>query len=652
MAAFTYPGVYIEELPSGVNAIAGVATSIGAFVGWAPQGSVTQAVLVQSFMDFQRQFGGLDSRSLLGYSVSQFFNNGGQQTYIVRLVQGPITGTDAGPSTATNGAATIAVTGGDMVFTANQPGVWSASYGIQISGVTKTSGEIFTAAVVYAPGGAAQVTLERFPGLSAASLGSIKSNYVALTTTGAPTAPPANGLYMISGGTDGNGVDVPGAAAAAITIFSPGSTTAGFTFSAQNPGVWGNLLAIGASPQPGDLTNTRFSVNVVALNASGTLSVVETFNNVSVNASDPSYVVTVLNSDSSYVSVAAAGTPTVALNSPFPTSAPAPGLPPFMKGGFDGAVLDPTQDGANGGLFMTALNADGTGTGGVHLLDRVEIFNLLCVPGESESATIQSLQEYCYNNRAFYIVDCPQSASALGPSNPVLNSGPAGSDSGSLTGQYSINSAYYFPWVQAPDPLIGNRTRLFPPCGFVAGIYAATDATRGVWKAPAGIDASLTGVTGLQYNLTDLENGDLNTQAINCLRQFNVYGDVVWGARTLQGNDQAGSQWKYVPIRRLALFLESSLYDGTQWVVFEPNDATLWGQIRLNIGSFMQNLFLQGAFQGTSPQQAYFVKCDSDNNPQSSIDLGIVNVLVGFAPLYPAEFVVIQIQQMAGQTSS
>jgi len=234
----------------------------------------------------------------------------------------------------------------------------------------------------------------------------------------------------------------------------------------------------------------------------------------------------------------------------------------------------------------------------------------------------------------------------------VLNSGPAGSDSGSLTGQYSINSAYYFPWVQAPDPLIGNRTRLFPPCGFVAGIYAATDATRGVWKAPAGIDASLTGVTGLQYNLTDLENGDLNTQAINCLRQFNVYGDVVWGARTLQGNDQAGSQWKYVPIRRLALFLESSLYDGTQWVVFEPNDATLWGQIRLNIGSFMQNLFLQGAFQGTSPQQAYFVKCDSDNNPQSSIDLGIVNVLVGFAPLYPAEFVVIQIQQMAGQTSS
>jgi phage tail sheath protein FI len=157
-------------------------------------------------------------------------------------------------------------------------------------------------------------------------------------------------------------------------------------------------------------------------------------------------------------------------------------------------------------------------------------------------------------------------------------------------------------------------------------------------------------VSGLQYVLTDLENGSLNVQGVNCLREFKVYGDVVWGARTLQGNDQAASEWKYVPIRRLALFIESSLFNGTQWVVFEPNDETLWGQIRLNVGAFMQGLFLQGAFQGTTPQRAYFVKCDAENNPQSSINLGIVNILVGFAPLVPAEFVVIQIQQIAGQT--
>jgi len=221
-----------------------------------------------------------------------------------------------------------------------------------------------------------------------------------------------------------------------------------------------------------------------------------------------------------------------------------------------------------------------------------------------------------------------------------------------ITSNYTDHAAYYYPWISAPDPLVNNNPRLFPPSGMVAGIYAYTDANRGVWKAPAGIDASLTGVTGLQTVLTDLQNGSLNPQAVNCLRQFRVYGNVVWGARTMAGNDQAGSQWKYVPIRRLALFLESSLYDGTQWVVFEPNDEPLWSQIRLNVGAFMQGLFLQGAFQGTTPQQAYFVKCDSENNPQSQIDQGIVTILVGFAPLYPAEFVVIQIQQMAGQLQS
>ena len=194
-----------------------------------------------------------------------------------------------------------------------------------------------------------------------------------------------------------------------------------------------------------------------------------------------------------------------------------------------------------------------------------------------------------------------------------------------------------------------GRINVFPPCGFVAGLYAATDASRGVWKAPAGIDAGLTGEAGPNVLLTDLQNGTLNVQAINCIRSFPVYGDVIWGARTLLGNDQVGSEWKYVPIRRFALFLESSLYDGTQWVVFEPNDERLWSQIRMNVGAFMQGLFLQGAFQGTTPQQAYFVKCDAENNPQLSIDQGIVNILVGFAPLYPAEFVVIQIQQMSGQ---
>jgi phage tail sheath protein FI len=290
----------------------------------------------------------------------------------------------------------------------------------------------------------------------------------------------------------------------------------------------------------------------------------------------------------------------------------------MLIGGDDGTVLNPnTLD------FHTALNASGpASSGGVRLLDTVPIFNLLCVPGENDPTTIQNLQGYCHDQRAFYIVDCKQ-----GDTFASLQNGP-----GNITGDNSINSAFYFPWVNAPDPLQQARPQPYPPCGFVAGLYAATDASRGVWKAPAGIDASLTGESGLTTVLTDPQNGTLNIQAVNCLRNFPVYGDVIWGARTLRGN-----------------YLESSLYEGTQWVVFEPNDERLWSQIRLNVGAFMQGLFLQGAFQGTTPQQAYFVKCDAENNPQSSINLGIVKILVGFAPLYPAEFVLIQIQQMAGQ---
>jgi len=425
------------------------------------------------------------------------------------------------------------------------------------------------------------------------------------------------------------------------TINSSGQAAAqalggSLTLWASNPGAWGNTLSVQVTPSS---TAGRFGLLVQQTSPSGTVSTLESYSGLSVTSTDPYYVVTVIDNDSNYITFIPPGSTTPLA----PTATPSPTASAVsLSGGADGAVLTPASD----GNFETAMLSNATA--GVYLLDRVDIFNLLCVPAETNGPAIQDLQEYCWTKRAFYIVDSWQLSTTSG----LQQTGPVGSTSGSITGQYSINSAFYFPWVEAPDPLFGNRMALFPPCGFVAGIYAATDAARGVWKAPAGIDASLTGVLGLQYNLTDQENGQLNIQAVNCLREFKVYGDVVWGARTLQGNDQAGSQWKYVPIRRFALFLESSLYDGTQWVVFEPNDETLWGQIRLNVGSFLQGLFLQGAFAGTTPQQAYFVKCDAENNPATSIAQGIVNILVGFAPLYPAEFVVIQIQQMAGQTAS
>jgi phage tail sheath protein FI len=202
------------------------------------------------------------------------------------------------------------------------------------------------------------------------------------------------------------------------------------------------------------------------------------------------------------------------------------------------------------------------------------------------------------------------------------------------------------------DPKLDGQLDTFVPSGMVAGVMARTDAQRGVWKAPAGVDAGVAGIQGLSINLTDLENGTLNPLGINSLRSFPVYGRVVWGARTMRGADQLADEYKYLPVRRLALYIEESLYRGTQWVVFEPNDEPLWAQIRLNVGAFMQNLFRQGAFQGTTPREAYFVKCDKETTTQNDINLGIVNILVGFAPLKPAEFVVIKLQQMAGQIAA
>jgi phage tail sheath protein FI len=183
----------------------------------------------------------------------------------------------------------------------------------------------------------------------------------------------------------------------------------------------------------------------------------------------------------------------------------------------------------------------------------------------------------------------------------------------------------------------------------MAGLYARTDSARGVWKAPAGTEATLRGVVELETKLTDAQNGTLNPLAINCFRNFPVYGNLAWGARTLDGSDQVGSEWKYIPVRRLALFLEESLFRGTKWVVFEPNDEPLWAKIRMNLGAFMMGLFRQGAFQGSTPKEAYFIKCDKETTNQNDRNLGIVNIEVGFAPLKPAEFVIIKIQQIAGE---
>jgi phage tail sheath protein FI len=286
------------------------------------------------------------------------------------------------------------------------------------------------------------------------------------------------------------------------------------------------------------------------------------------------------------------------------------------------------------------------------MLEKADLFNLLCIPpptrnGDTDTSVYQKALSYCVKRRAMLIVDPPAAwgASPAGTAAKAI----AGLSEIGLSGTDARNAALYFPRVIQPDPERDNQLDTFVPSGIIAGVMARTDAQRGVWKAPAGLDAALNGIQGLQATLTDDENGMLNPLGINCLRSFPVNGRVVWGARTLRGANQIADEYKYIPVRRTALFIEESLYRGTQWVVFEPNDEPLWAQIRLNLGAFMQSLFRQGAFQGKTPREAYFVKCDRETTTQNDINLGIVNILVGFAPLKPAEFVVIKIQQMAGQ---
>ena len=276
----------------------------------------------------------------------------------------------------------------------------------------------------------------------------------------------------------------------------------------------------------------------------------------------------------------------------------------------------------------------------------VDIFNLMILPTDKnhKEGDIKNLwgpaSVFCQKRRAFLLMDPPASwkiwQQATHPSTGVNSL---------RIGLVKDHSAIFYPRITIREKGLKKDVG---PSGAIAGLMARIDGSRGVWKAAAGTEADLRGIVGLEYKFSDDENGVLNQRAVNTLRIF-PNGIVSWGARTMDGDDDFGSEYKYIPVRRLALFMEESLYRGLKWVVFEPNDEPLWAQIRLNVGSFMHNLFRQGAFQGVKPKDAYFVKCDSETTTQNDINLGIVNIWVGFAPLKPAEFVILYLQQMAGQ---
>jgi phage tail sheath protein FI len=543
----TYPGVYIEEVPSGVRTITGVPTAIAAFIGRAYRGPVDYPVRVQNWGDFERAFGGLRVGYPLGNAVYDFFRNGGGEALVVRMF----------------------------------------------------------------------VVAE-------------------------PAPPPDDG--------DGDGGGEP----EAVEIPIPAAIThGGVTLRAASPGSWGKALRmrVDHDNRPTDLPwMTTFDIaqaDLFNLTLRDTVSgAEERYVNLTVKES-PRRVDRVLSQQSMLMRT----DPDVVL----PTTVPAAHQPATANVWTDNTqsagVPENTEvpDSENLGAFLGS-DADQTG---LYALDKADIFNILVIPPDVEGVDVddtvyQNAPLYCVERRAMLIVDPPLNWTTVAAAEADML-GEAGAYG--LSGTNARNAAIYFPRVRTTNPLLGV-VETTPASGLIAGAYARTDAQRGVWKAPAGIDVALNGTQGLEIVLTDEQNGVLNPLGVNCLRSFPVIGRVIWGARTLRGANVLADEYKYVPVRRLALFIEESLYRGTQWVVFEPNDEPLWSQIRLNVGAFMHDLFRQGAFQGQTPREAYLVKCDKETTTQFDIDRGIVNIVVGFAPLKPAEFVIIRIQQLAGQQTT
>ena len=336
----------------------------------------------------------------------------------------------------------------------------------------------------------------------------------------------------------------------------------------------------------------------------------------------------------------------VAVSNPAPTSYPSSGSPfslaydPHGPGVVPESGWSVIHPGDFGQVFEDYAS-----------LDKVPVFNLLATPGITDAAVTSEAVAYCERKRAFYIMDTPSSSTSGWDANSVVQ----GISTAMAGIPVSINAAVYYPWLATTDPVTGVGS-LAPPSGFVAGVYSAEDAGRGVWKSPAGIETSLLGTTGVDPNgiMTDPQQGVLNQHALDCIRQFPGIGTVVFGARTTAGADlnTAQQQWKYVAVRRMALYIEQSLYSSLTWAIFEGNSEPLWSALTQETTAFMLSLFRQGAFAGTTPSNSFLVQCDSTTTTPTDVANGVVNILVGFAPLVPAEFVIVQIAQLAGQAQS
>ncbi len=754
----TYPGVYVQEVPSGVRTIVGVSTSVTAFVGTAKRGPIHRAVTIFNFSEFETIYGGLSGDSEMSYGVRQFFNNGGSQAIIIRVAHNAITATRTLQDDTPVDALTI---------TAIDAGSEGNNIEVRVDHNTSVPDSTFNLTINYAasdnPG---DVRTETFSNLSmnsehpryAEDVINEVSQLVTVSRVGTPpnvagTASSAvyanvattlglldathNRFRVAINGSDpldvilnvpadtGSLADLCSAIQTAVVNQANGNAAiSGFTCAPD-----GDSILMSSAGETGE--NSRVEVLPGLSNDASTaleLTIAAGGSQVdavaSIRPAETPARATLTSGDIAQADLGADGAMLISLDGSVPLSisvntsdlatgdhdadmavlaqriqdgvrALKPGVLSYRE--FTASVIPGTAAGdrrlvlatgsrGTGATIVVSVASSNDMAAGLNLLDGVndaassfpidtmlengseeavttanaynnyigsranregifaleakDIFNILCLPGVHDPGILADSEAYCRERRAFMIVD----------PDPTVNTPSAMATEISGTAfPNSDHAAVYFPWIKIADPLKGGKLRISAPSGTMAGLYSRTDSNRGVWKAPAGTEANLVGVQEMNYTLTDPENGMLNPLGANCLRTFPVYGAVSWGARTLNGADQIASEYKYVPVRRLALFIEESLYRGLKWAVFEPNDEPLWAQIRLNVGAFMQNLFRQGAFQGQKRDQAYFVKCDSETTTQNDINLGVVNVWVGFAPLKPAEFVILHLQQIAGQ---
>jgi phage tail sheath protein FI len=607
----TYPGVYVEELPSSTRTISAVTTSVTAFVGHTRRGPLNEPVRVTGFTEFERRFGGLGSRSAVAHAVHQFFGNGGTVAVIVRVAKAGSGKAACVVLESTDGHSESRV----LEVHAKEPGVWGNGLRVAVDYDTPHPDGTFNLRVHDAKGD----TRESFTGLSmdaghgrhAPTVINAGSRLIRVEAVGEGRPDPSGTVSKPFGHELPDlAVDLTvkiGDVEREFTLYDPDC-------DGEAPGTVAELALLlerklRALPDaPG-----RHAFAGVEVTAFGRrLQVVA-------GSTDPEDVVRFLGQCANDLGLEASVNPPV-----FP-----------LAGGEDGEAPGPRD--------LIGSEADKTG---IQALRGVADVNLLALPEiaayektEDMLTVVSAAQRLCAERRIFLLVDAPSGWVSV----DTARAGAAAFDA--VRGNHA---ALYFPHLQLTDPLTG-RLRAFPPSGAIAGVIARTDSERGVWKAPAGTEARLAGVHSLTVDLTDRETGLLNPLGVNCLRTFPVTGPLVWGARTLDGADALDSEWKYVPVRRLALHVEESLHRGLQWVVFEPNDESLWQQIRLSASSYLHTLFRQGAFKGTTPREAYFVKCDHETTTAEDVANGVVNVLVGIAPVRPAEFVIVKIQQASGQ---